>query len=432
MKNPTLSQLSDAALVAAVERLARTEHDATLALVAHLAELGARRLYLAAGFSSLFAYCREVLALSEGEAYNRVVAARAVRKFPLVLDRLADGSVNLTTIRLLFKHLTVENHGELLDASARKSKRDVERLVASRFPQPAVPFFSVRKVPASPARVDTARSLAETSLPRTTLIAAPALETSSGAPEVNEDIPDCVRSADHRAAAVPDAAPAASAAPIIATTPAIPATPTTPITAGTPVTTRVPSHPARPATVHPTAEDQYSVRFTATAATWEMLQAAQDLLRHSLPNGDVSEIVGRALRLLLDELARKKFGATLCPRASRGTKPGSRDIPNAVKRAVWVRDCARCAFVSTSGRRCAERGRLEFHHVHPYAAGGEATVQNIQLRCRAHNAYEAALFYGPIREASDTVCEAIPGWDVSPALSRRAVVPGPYDANGSA
>jgi hypothetical protein len=64
-----------------------------------------------------------------------------------------------------------------------------------------------------------------------------------------------------------------------------------------------------------------------------------------------------------------------------------------VKRAVWRRDQGRCAFVATSGRRCAERGRLELHHVQPYAAGGEATVANIQLRCRAHNAYESLLFY---------------------------------------
>jgi hypothetical protein len=33
-------------------------------------------------------------------------------------------------------------------------------------------------------------------------------------------------------------------------------------------------------------------------------------------------------------------------------------------------------------------------YAEPYAAGGEATVENIQLRCRAHNAYEAELYYG--------------------------------------
>ena len=37
---------------------------------------------------------------------------------------------------------------------------------------------------------------------------------------------------------------------------------------------------------------------------------------------------------------------------------------------------------------------LEFHHKEPYAAGGAATVENIELRCRAHNVYEARLFFG--------------------------------------
>jgi HNH endonuclease len=64
-----------------------------------------------------------------------------------------------------------------------------------------------------------------------------------------------------------------------------------------------------------------------------------------------------------------------------------------VRRAVWTRDAGRCAFIGTQGR-CAETGCLEFHHVKPYADGGPATVDNIELRCRAHNAYEAELFFG--------------------------------------
>jgi hypothetical protein len=223
MKNTTLSHLSNDALVAEVARLAQSEHDATVALVVHLAELGARRLFEREGFSSLFEYCREVLGLSEGEAYNRVVAARAVRKFPEVLERLTDGSINLTTIRILYKHLTAENHRGLIDASGGKSKRDVERLIATYFPQPAVPF-SVRKVPAAPTRVDPVAP--PPSLPLTSESETPA-------------------------------AVARSTAPVAV--------------------------PSRPAAIKPIAEDLFSVRFTATATTWEKLQAAQDLLRHSLP-----------------------------------------------------------------------------------------------------------------------------------------------------
>jgi hypothetical protein len=62
---------------------------------------------------------------------------------------------------------------------------------------------------------------------------------------------------------------------------------------------------------------------------------------------------------------------------------------------VWVRDAARCGFVSADGRRCDTRAFLEFHHVEPFAAGGAPTSENIQLRCRAHNAYEAQLYFDP-------------------------------------
>jgi hypothetical protein len=51
--------------------------------------------------------------------------------------------------------------------------------------------------------------------------------------------------------------------------------------------------------------------------------------------------------------------------------------------------------VSADGRRCEERGFLELHHTVPYAAGGEATVDTIELRCRAHNLDEVELDFGP-------------------------------------
>jgi hypothetical protein len=60
---------------------------------------------------------------------------------------------------------------------------------------------------------------------------------------------------------------------------------------------------------------------------------------------------------------------------------------------VWVRDLGRCAFVAPDGRRCGERAFVQFHHVKPYAVGGEATVDGIELRCGRHNRYEARLFF---------------------------------------
>src|SRR5512145_369793 len=140
------ARLSDPELLAQVKRLAAREREATMALVAHLAELDARRLYLAEGCSSLFTYSTQVLHLSEHAAYGRIEAARAARRFPVVLDLLAEGAVTLTAVGLLAAHLTPENHREVLEEARHKSKREVEELVARLRPQPPV-LPTVRKLP---------------------------------------------------------------------------------------------------------------------------------------------------------------------------------------------------------------------------------------------------------------------------------------------
>ena len=142
----SLRHLSDGELVARVKSLAAREHDATAFLVAHLAELDTRDVHLRAGYGSLFAYCRDALALSEHEAYHRIEAARAARRFPVILEMLAAGSVNLTTVRLLVSHLTVANHRDVLESVRGKGKSEVEEVVARLSPRPDVPP-SLRKLP---------------------------------------------------------------------------------------------------------------------------------------------------------------------------------------------------------------------------------------------------------------------------------------------
>jgi hypothetical protein len=332
MRMDDTSGLSDVALVAEVGRLAACERRATAGLVAHLGELDARRLYLGAGFSSMFTYCTQALRLSEGGAYNRIEVARAARRFPVVLGLLGDGALNLTTVRLLAPHLTQENHRTLLAAASGKNRREVEELIAGLFPRPDV-AASIRKLPA--ARVSVSRPLPVTA-----------------------------------AGIEPTAAPAAAVAGEL-------------------------EAPAPARVVTPLATDRYQIRFTASDATCQKLRRAQDLLRHSIPDGDPAKVFDRALTVLLDDLARRKFAATAKPRIARGQAVGSRDIPAEVRRAVAARDGQSCGFVARGGRRCGERGFLEYHHLVPYALGGPPAVDNIQLRCRAHNAYEAEHYFGP-------------------------------------
>jgi hypothetical protein len=145
------------------------------------------------------------------------------------------------------------------------------------------------------------------------------------------------------------------------------------------------------------APERYKVQFTISRETHEKLRRVQALARHAIPSGDPAEIFDRALTLLLQDLERRRCAAVTSPRAARGATGGSRHIPASVKREVWRRDDGRCAYTGWAGR-CTERSFLEYHHVQPYAAGGAATAANIELRCRAHNAYEASLFVGLERE----------------------------------
>jgi 5-methylcytosine-specific restriction endonuclease McrA len=160
--------------------------------------------------------------------------------------------------------------------------------------------------------------------------------------------------------------------------------------------------------IAPLAPERYKIQFTASRETHDKLRRAQDLLRHTIPDGDVSAVVERALTVLLEQLERRQLAAVKRPRQPRPSRCDSRHIPAAVKRAVWSRDDGQCTFVGTHGR-CTERGFLEFHHIVPFAAGGDTTAENLTLYCRAHNQHEAEQFFGPLLAREERQCYSVPG-----------------------
>ena len=359
----TIENLSDDHLLQHVQQLAADERTATAQLIAALTELDGRRLYLAAGCSSLFTYCTQVLRLSEHAAYGRIEAARAARRYPVVLELLANGEITLTSVTLLAAHLTPDNHREVLEQARRKSRREVERLVATLQPGPAA-FSWIRRLPV-------------------TLPPRPGPEISSN-PSSTSVQPNAAAgtTATDRVSAHPGAGPNPDA-PVASPSPAGPAD-------------------SRPV-IAPIAAHRYRVQLTISAATHDKLRRAQDLMRHTVSSGDPAEIFDRALTLLVSHLERRKLGATTRRRALRVAVPVSptRYIPPSVRRAVWARDDGRCAFVGTQGR-CTERGFLEFHHVKAFAEGGETSIGNLQLRCRSHNQYEAERLFGEWRHSVRT------------------------------
>jgi hypothetical protein len=316
-----VSTLASADVIAGLEREVRAERGATARVIAWLVEVERRKLYLDAGLNSLFSYCVEVLGFSEDETCNRTGAVRAVLEYPVVLEMLEARSITMTTARLLYPHLKGQpDPAAVLRSAAGRSRREVERLIATLSPRPDV-ATTIRKVPVSPT---------------------------------------------------PQALAFGTQGTVAANTP----------------------RPSPPAQFAPLSPDRYRLQVTISGSAVEKLELAQDMLSHALPKGDAAAVLEQALDLLLEDLARRRFATTSAPRPDQEGAKGSRHVPAAVKRAVWVRDRGRCAFVGTTGRRCDERWFVQFHHRHPHALGGPATVDNIALRCAAHNAHEARIDFG--------------------------------------
>jgi hypothetical protein len=334
-----LQLIPDDELLRRLADLLRQSRRVEADLVAHIGEVEERKLYAREASPSMFVYCTEVLHLSEAEAYLRITVARASRKFPVLLTLLDDGRLHLTGIALLAPYLTRENLDVLLKRAAHKSKRQVQELIAEIAPRPDVPAV-MRK------------------LPERRSFATPASPAGPG----------------QLAAADTELRPDGVGAP------------------------RVPG-PAKPAVVQPLAPARYVIQFTAGAELHDKLERLQALMRSQVPDGDLAAIIQQAVSEKLERLEARRFARTKAPRralAETDSSPSSRHVPAAVRRAVHERDGNRCRYVDEQGRRCPERGRLEYHHRHPFGVGGDHSLQNICLLCHEHNRYLAEYDYGKL------------------------------------
>src|SRR5215213_3744653 len=122
MPHESLSALGDRELLDNLRRLVDRSNGVTAELVAHLAEVDRRKLYLRAACSSLHGYCASRLRLSDAAAFKRIQAARLAQRFPMVLELLQSGALHLSAIVTLQPHLNEDNHRELLALAEGKSQ----------------------------------------------------------------------------------------------------------------------------------------------------------------------------------------------------------------------------------------------------------------------------------------------------------------------
>ncbi len=156
--------------------------------------------------------------------------------------------------------------------------------------------------------------------------------------------------------------------------------------------------------LEPTSAERYRLQLTLSAATREKLELARALLRHSIPDGDLAQVVDRALDELLVQLRKKRFGETATPRSRSMNRSTGAQSPNGARRRehithetrreVTARDGLRCTFESEGGQRCDSAAFLQFHHDEPWARNGGSGSDNLQMLCAAHNRLVAERDFG--------------------------------------
>jgi hypothetical protein len=303
---------------------------------------------------------------------------------------VASGELHLSGINQLGKHLTEENHRMVLDRARHKSSREIDILVAELAPRPDVPS-RVRALPRSnglvvgvAASAGIAGEVGDPRAPDSVFGAQPSLTGAAGAPAGATDTLEATRAAGEANAA--HAAGEAGAGDLAWAGGS----------AGTPGPTAAPQRSAAHKQIVALAPKRFKIEITVDQETHDKLRSLQDLLRHRLPSTDAAAIVSRAIALLLEETLKKKAALTEAPRPGHPPHTGrrTRAIPAAIRREVWRRDAGRCTFVDEQGRRCRETSCIEYHHKVPYGKGGGHEAGNIELRCRAHNLYQADLDFG--------------------------------------
>ena len=343
MPTYTLASLPDHVVTQRVDAHAVQQRTDAPVFIAELAEFDARKLWAPAGYHSTHDYCVRKHQLDHYLTCRWIAIARLGYRYPVIFPALADGRLSQTTILMLKPYLISHTALGLIQDAMGRSKRQVEKLLAAKFPQPNVP---------------TLIEPLQAHFPTTEL--APCALVDAG-PEA--------------ALSINLVAPAQV---VPSTTPAQP----------------IPMVPLTPrAKLAPLSTDRNALQVMIDDETVELLEQARDLLSHAAPNADAGTVLKRALRCLVTELQRRKFAQVEHPRTAKGASASSR-VPAEVKRQVSARDGDACGFQGPEGNRCGSRYQLEWDHEHPVALGGGSTTENVRQLCRAHNQYEAERRFG--------------------------------------
>jgi hypothetical protein len=397
-----LSRLSDSQLIKRLDALVQKERETTLDVIRHIIEFDRRKLYLGIGYSSLYDYCTLHLGMSESAAMRRIKTARCIIEFPEILRLLKKNELNLTSVCMLAGILSDDNKEEVLKDARCKSKRQMEEIVA-RYKSGKDFNDRVRTIFVKTPLEEVADTIA-------------AHANDSGNKDRNHirSNPDDSKHQNWVKSTTAGGGEKPAVIPKLG-----------PGTSGNTITQKT------------VLKKKYKLEFAVEPECMKKLEETKAILSKKYPKGvPLGKLLEEALDAYLDknsserkkkrreerrmkqeennkeESSQKKKsqkakntstnkikfersrnrGPTNCENEEYNNI--NRHIPKAVQDKVFARDKGRCTYTSPEGVRCNSTWDLEIDHIIPFAQGGDHSMDNLRLLCRAHNQHEAERVYG--------------------------------------
>ncbi|HEX2556941.1 MAG TPA: hypothetical protein VHK86_01345 [Nitrososphaera sp.] len=398
LTNP-FARLDDKALEDSLLERALREKENACDIILHLVVVKERKLYVPAGYDSLFSYCAGRLGFSKSTAYRRKVVVDKVREFPELIERLKDGRLQLCAAAVIAPHLKRETASELLCAVEGLSHREAEA-------------FIVREWQKEPIDLETSAGFAEkgglgleafigqefgvTAAQEFTATAATATPSAAASPSVAAAPSSAATAASSSAAAMPASAMASAAS---SSAPAVEAS--------------APAAKHKPRTVvRPLSKDASRLSITVSDKTLSHLKRLNEILGGRSDD----DVLCRAFEKLLDQVAperrhakRQKAAAAKAKAKTKAASPKKNPAPKkpkpdlsrtrrgslADRDAVMVEGGHQCSYKAKDGTRCQARVFIEIDHARPWALGGLSTQENERPMCNAHNSYLSEQTFGP-------------------------------------
>ena len=339
-----LRGLSSAELDRSAEKLVVAENGNIAKLIAHIAEISARKLALELGYKNLFGYCIRRLNLSEGAVPARIHVANVSRRFPQLLVALAENHISLTVASLLAAHVSEDNVDKLISDCAGMTRKETEEYLVALRPKPVFEP-SIRKRPSA---------------------------RQPAAPPQQQPQDD-------------KSSPQAPQPPLEQTPPK-----------------------SSPPILQPANSDEFNFRFSADRDFKDKFERLAEVLGVENPQKHMAEILEKALDIALEKkdpkkkLERRKKRENSSKAKSRlneipkNDEPAkSRYISSEVSERVHARAGYQCEYRSPDGRRCTSRTGLQIEHVRPFGIYHSNDERFLELHCAAHNGLAAERVYGP-------------------------------------